>query len=211
MAFIAFPDRKDSIISENIKDVVVSASGSIGFYMKGKCQQTYPNQTLTNNAYYDWCSNVGKKGEANPWISYYITGKKMKLTGYSIRNGCCRYAECCCIDDNTKLDSHLYCCCALYSFALQGSNDNQTWKTIHTIEQKKNFYYCKYETYEFPETEFFRFVRFVQLEEYPNCPFCMAINQIEFYGSTTQSFDYLDNIDENEESVSIIGKIKRNV
>ena len=209
LAFVAFPDRKDSLFKANAGKVVAHSSGSLGFYRYGKCQQTYPNNTLTSDPNIDWCSNIGTKDQSPPWISYSIQGKKMKLTGYSMRNGCCRFIDCCCIDDNTKVDSRVYCCCALYSYLVQGSNDNATWVTIHKIEKKSEFYYCKYETYEFPETQYFNFVRILLTEEYPHCPYCMVINEIDLYGSTTDSYDFFEESDENEESVSIIGKVKR--
>ena len=206
LEFIAFPNKKDSIMKSNIDRVEVAASGSIG-YLDGKnCIKTYPNSTLTENMKLDWCSNVGKGDHDKPWITYSIPKNSMKLTGYVLRNGCCYYA-CCCIDDGSRISN---CCCDLYSFSLQGSNDNKTWKTIHKVEKANYFYPCKYETYEFPETEPFRYVRLVQDASYPGCAFCMAVNQIDFYGRIVPSGEfYPENDNENDESVSIIGKVQR--
>ena len=205
--FIAFPSRKDSILSQvDQKSVDLAVSGSIGYFYNGKCVQTYPNQTLNNDEKLDWCSNVAKSKDDKPWITYSLQNKAMRLTGYSVRSGCCYYT-CCCLDESGLVD---YCCCELYSFSLQGSNDNKTWKVIHKVEKDDRFYICMFKTYEFPMTESFKYVRFVQESERPGCAFCMAINQIEFYGETvdSNSREIIDSDD--DESVSIIGKVGRN-
>ena len=75
-----------------------------------------------------------------------------------------------------------------------------------------DFYDCQSKTYNFPLTEGFIYVRLIQDESLPGCPRCIQINQIELYGTLVKSDSYfLNNIDENdhEESVSIIGKIRR--
>ena len=212
--FIAFPQRKDSILDTLIKDskqINVEASGSLGLFYHSKCQQTYPNETLYSNEVQDWCSNIApsKEEKDNPWVQYSVPNKAFKLTGYSLRNGCCR-RYCCCVDDNTDLG---YCCCDLYSFSLHGSNDNVTWKLIHQVQKENHFYYCLFKTYELEtQTEPFRYLRLVQDEEYPGCPKCMQINQIEFYGTLIDDY-YIHSFseeDEGDESVSIIGKVKRN-
>ena len=210
--YVSFPEKKNSIFrSQGSDSVHVESSGSLGYYYDGKCHATFPNSTLKADERLDWCSNVAKKESGGPWITYSLKNKKMKLTGYSLRNGCCRYTDCCCIDDNTFIDeaSIGYCCCRLYSYEIQGSNDNRTWKTIHKVDEKNDFYYCKFETFEFQETEAFQYVRLTQTKEFPGCPFCMAINEIDFYGETTDSYGLYDDIADNDESVSIIGKIKR--
>ena len=50
-------------------------------------------------------------------------------------------------------------------------------------------------------------------EEYPGCPKCIQLNQIELYGKLMKSeYPYLtsyDNEEENEESISIIGKVRK--
>lgn len=212
MEFIKFPQKKNSIfasMSDINNRVNVAASGSIGYRdSNGKCIQTNPNETLHENEDMDWCSNIAKtkNKEDNPWISFQIKNKMMKLNGYSVRSGCCRYI-CCCLDDR-NVDA---CCCELYSFSLQGSNDNKTWKTIHKVEKDPKFWNCKVNTYEFPMTEAYTFVRFVMDDQKSYCERCMALNQIEFYGETIDSlnpnFSDLDN--DGEESVSIIGKLRK--
>ena len=47
-------------------------------------------------------------------------------------------------------------------------------------------------------------------EPRPGCPKCMQINQIEFYGQLFDAFrPLITNDDDPEESISIIGKVKR--
>ena len=211
MKFVSFPERKDSIFqkaSNKNVDIEITSSGSLGLYFDGKCHQTFPNVTISVDEDTDWCSNVAKSNEEKPWISYSLKNKVMKLTGYSVRNGCC-HNRCCCYDDETFIDGSVKCCW-LYSFSLQGSNDNKTWKIIHKIEEDNEFYYCQFKTYEFQQTESFRYVRFVSDEPYPKCPFCMQINQIELYGETVESF-FSEDIEDNDESVSIIGKLNKNI
>ena len=208
--FIALPDRKDALLSNSKIPPRVFSSGSLGFYADdSQCVPTFPNYTLIPERKFDWCSNLAT-GNQMPWIVYTIPSQSMKLTGFSIRNGCCDHHHCCC-DTETGMDYDFRCCCDLYSFSLQGSNDNQTWKTIHSVVKDKTFHWCEYKTYEFPLTESFKYIRIYMDEEYPNCQKCLQLNQVELYGHTHETFDY--NLDEqdnqNEESVSIIGKIKR--
>ena len=211
--FIAFPKRDDSIFQKQTQkeNIQVSASGSLGFYYHGKCHMSYPNETLISNEENEWCSNIAETPDKMPWITYSLKNHRMRLTGYSLRNGCCppMHHYCCCDETGEIIDSDGICCCRLYSFSLQGSNDNKTWKTIHSVEKKTDFYLCKYEIYEFPKTESFQFIRLILNQEFPGCPRCLTINEVDLLGETipfTNSFEYDE---ENEESVSIIGKVKR--
>ena len=211
MQFIAFPNKQNALLAKAIANdpnsIRIDVSGSMGLYYSGKCHQTNPNQTIISDKKMEWCSNIGKSKDDKPWISYSIKNKKMKLTSYAIRNGCCWYG-CCCIDDKTDLG---VCCCELFSFSLHGSNDNITWKLIHKVEREKDLYYCTFKTYDVdPGTEPFRYLRIVQDEQKPNCPFCMQINQVEFYGKTIDEYgvDSDFNSGDEDESVSIIGKIR---
>ena len=211
MQFVAFPSRSDSIfdqISDKQNEIMTYASGSMGlFYFDyRKCFQTYPNQTLKVSADEGWCSNIAT-GTDKPWITYSLKNKKMKLTGYSVRNGCCRH-RCCCVEDNKPVDD--FCCCELYSFQLQGSNDNQTWKVLHNVEKDARIRYCEIKTYDIDIQDSFKYIRLESQEAYPGCPFCIQINEIQLYGEVIQSFDsYEYDSDESEEAVSIIGKIAK--
>ena len=205
--FVEFPSRSDSILENSKGDVIVEASGSLGVFMgDSKCHQTFPNQTLVGEKKMDWCSNLGDR-QSKPWITFSIRHKAMKLTGYSVRNGCCYYY--CCCDSQTGEVFDYDCCCRLYSFSLQGSNDNKTWVTIHSISKDSSFFRCEFKTYEFAKSQSFNFIRFLMDEPRPGYQNCMQINQIELYGETLQTLDgYSFEDDEQDETVSIIGKIK---
>jgi hypothetical protein len=212
-AFVAFPESNDAIFARENKEMInIETSGSLGLFYNGKCHQTYGNETLASDEYSEWCSNIveeTKDPTKNPFIQYSVKGKQMKIKKYSVRNGCCRY-ECCCDDDNGKIIDY-YCCCTLYSYSLHASNDNRTWTILHKVEKDKNFGFCAVKTFELEkETQPYMYFRLVLDEQWPNCPKCMQVNQIEFYGETVnsgyiQSFDSTD----DDESVSIIGKVKR--
>ena len=209
MEFIAFPERKDALLKPHASSVNVESSGSLGLFYNGKCHKTFPNETFHENEEFDWCSNIAdKKKDEKPWISYNLMNQRMKITGYSVRNGCCRHL-CCCEDDGDVYDYG--CCCVLYSFSLQGSNDNKTWKTLHSVEKPKDFWGCMHLTFQLDKpSEYFTFIRLVQNEEYPGCPYCMQVNQVELYGESTASgYTFIDAGDDNDETVSIIGKVKR--
>ena len=213
MAFIALPERSDAILSkQRSSDLVIGASGSLGVFRgDSKCHPTFPNQTLISDRKFDWCSNVAASPSDKPWISYQLKNKLMKLKGYSVRNGCCDYY--CCCDPESGKDLDFACCCRLYSYSLAGSNDNITWTTIHQIEKESSFRFCEVKTYSFDTfTQPFKYIRFVMDEEKPGCPKCMQINQIELYGEIVVSpfsTSYEGDDSENEESISIIGKVKR--
>ena len=209
VAYISFPERPDSLLTnKNLNNAVIEASGSLGiFYSDSKCTPSYPNQTTQADPGHDWCSNIGTTDDM-PWISYSFPSKSMRLKGYSVRNGCCRYYDCCCIPETGERIDY-YCCCRLYSFRLQGSNDKKTWKTIHKVEKDISFHICQIKTYEFPMTESFNYVRIYLDEPKPGCPNCMQINQVELYGELSNTDNHFDN-DDTDESISIIGKVKKN-
>ena len=214
MEFIAFPEKNNAIF-KNAKvlgnSVITDASGSLGLYYDGKCHITYPNETLTDNPKMDWCSNLAKSKseEDKPWISYSLNNKKIELEGFSVRSGCCWYS-CCCIDDSNFVNDGYSCCCDLYSFSLQGSNDNKTWTTIHKVERADDYDYCQTRNYEFKKTQPFTFIRFVMDQERPGCIPCMQLNQMELYGNVVDGgYSYNSDSDDNEESVSIIGRVEK--
>ena len=210
VAYTAIPKRDDALLTQPQISPIIEASGSLGIRFRGQCLPTFPNQTIIEDDRMDWCSNIMKTTNDNPWISYRLTNKAMKIRGYSVRNGCCHYV--CCCDPETDLDIDIDCCCRLYSFSLQGSNDNKTWKTIHKVEKDNSIRFCELKTYEFDLTQPFNIVRFVMDEEFPRCLKCLQVNQIELYGKTISSDFYTfedDSSDDNDESISIIGKVKK--
>ena len=204
-----FPDKSDAILKNTPYKPKIDSIGSLGLFLgDSKCHQTFPNQTLIGEKKFDWCSVIPKDPQTKPWISYSYNNKAMKIHGFSVRNGCCFYYCCCEYESGQVYDYD--CCCRLYSFSLQGSNDNITWKTIHSVEKENTFYRCEYKTYEFPTTQPFSILRLVLDEPRPGYQNCMQINQIEFYGELVDSFSSFSSFeDDNEESVSIIGKIKK--
>ena len=204
LSFVSFPNRKDALLANHDSNVEFYSSGSIGLYIKGKCIQTNENNTLNSNDKYDWCSDIAPSNE-HPYIIYTMKDNLMKLKGYSIRSGCCYY-YCCSVDKNGNIIDR-GCCCYLYSFSLLGSNDNITWKHIHRIEKEREFWACKTETYDFPLTESFKYIKFELDEPYPGCPNCVQINQMELYGELIQDYSSYEN-DDNDESISIIGKVR---
>jgi hypothetical protein len=215
VSFIAFPDSKEALLanekSENIK---IESSGSLGIYRDGKCVKTHPNETLISNERFEWCSNIAKDKndpKYNPWIQFSLKGKKMAVTKYSVRNGCCYYA-CCCDEENGKVTDYSYCCCYLYSYSLQASNDNITWKTLHKVEKDASFDLCQTKTFELDEkSKPYTYFRFVLDEEYPNCYKCMQVNQIELYGERV-NYDHVSYSESSDEdySISIIGRVMKN-
>ena len=165
MEYSAFPDKQNAILSNSIKageKVDAESCGNLGLLIDGKCQKTFPNQTMKVNWKLDWCSNIGKSKEDKPWIVYSIQNKMMRLSSFSVRNGCCYYL-CCCEEDDKIVDTR--CCCDLYSYALQGSNDKKNWNDIKVIEKDPYFEYCTYKTFDFPMTDYYKYIRFILNEE----------------------------------------------
>ena len=214
LAFTAFPDKTNALLSNKGSDMnlKIEASGSLGFFSYDSvCVPTLPNYTLVADRKYDWCSNLATEEKGMPWVQYHFPHKQMKLTGYALRNGCCDYVSCCC-EPETGKDLDYVCCCRLYSFSLLGSNDNKTWVTIHSVEKDSSFLWCQTKEFEFEMTRPFNYIRFRMDQERPGCPKCMQVNQIELYGeiiSSPYGYSTLEDEEENEESISIIGKVKK--
>jgi hypothetical protein len=208
--FTPFPERKDAIFAnENKKLIEVKTSGSIGLYYGGKCHKTYGNNTISPEEEDEWCSNIVRDKGGNPWIAYSIKGKQMKVSKYAVRNGCCKHV--CCCDDDISITEET-CCCMLYSYSLLASNDNITWTTLHKVEKDMSFDFCGTKEFELNEvSKPFTFIKFQMDQEYPGCLICMQINQIELYGNVVSSgfTQFGENYDDDEESISIIGRIRR--
>ena len=208
VAYVAFPESKDALFSQSTRGSVdIETSGNLGLYYDGKCHKTFGNETIIADEYREWCSNMvkdKKDSSLNPFIQYSIKGKQMKVTKYSVRNGCCRNV-CCCDDEADFIDTR--CCCKLYSYSLIASNDNRTWKTLHKVEKDNTFYYCAIKTFDIKEAAPYVYYRFVLDEEWPGCPKCMEINQIEFYGDAFDSNHAYSEITDEDESISIIGRV----
>ena len=202
--FVAFPNRKDALLStKNNTELVIRSSGSSGlFHGNSICQQTSPNLTISKNWKMEWCSNMGTNDNEIPWISFSYPNKSMKLRGFSMRNGCCNYYDSCCNAlTNEKYGD--YCCTKNNNYYLQGSVDNSTWKTIYHVKGANQSKVCSLETYEFDLTEKFNIVRLIIGNKASESPKCMHLNQIELYGEFVNTEK-----DADQDSVSIIGKMK---
>ena len=211
-AFAALPDESNAIFAHENKELInIESSGSIGLHHDGRCILTYPNETLISSEEHEWCSNISKDKndpKLNPFIQFSIKGKQMKVSKYAVRNGCCKY-PCCALNENGKI-AYESCCVYLYSYSLQASNDNLTWKVIHKVEKDESFNLCQVKTFELAEkTQPFTYFRFVVDHEYPYCPKCMQINQIELYGETISNGYLPSDNNDDDESISIIGRIKK--
>ncbi|KAI5496351.1 galactose-binding domain-like family, partial [Trichomonas vaginalis G3] len=166
-----------NVYKQNLIETYVS--GSASQYINGSIQITKPEYTYDQvEKRYDWCSNIGKTQTDYPWIIYTIKNRIINLKGYYLKSGCCDDGNtCCCYDDNE------YCCfCCMYSWSLQVSNDNKTWKTVHKVEKDEEMKICKEKTYHFSETYSAKYVRLIQDEACPQERPCMAINKLELLG-----------------------------
>ena len=202
LAIVPFPKRNDNLMENNKGSFNIAVSGSIGQYRNGKCVDTDPNDAIdTTQKNEDWCSNIVKEKSQYPWLSVNLKGKAMSLTGYSIRSGCCYYG--CCCEDGIDVN----CCCELYSWSLEGSHDNTTWKTLHKVEKEKTFYFCQNRSYDLKTSESFEYIRIRQDEPWPGCSLCICLNKLELYGQTRDGRYVEYDSDDSDESVSIIGKV----
>ncbi|EAX92343.1 hypothetical protein TVAG_444790 [Trichomonas vaginalis G3] len=189
--------------------VEVYTSGSSKQFINGTLQTTKPEYPINQiNKKYDWCSNCGRSYSEHPYAIYTLKNKMMNINGYYLKAGCCGdiESECCCYEDAS------YCChCCLYSWSLQISNDNKTWKTIHKVEKDYDLRRCRDKTFKFSEQHTCRYVRLIQDEPCPGDPPCIGLNKIELIGSIEGISDFVSEEIENEEDdVSIIGHISKN-
>ncbi|EAX95539.1 hypothetical protein TVAG_126690 [Trichomonas vaginalis G3] len=157
---------------------------------------------------YDWCSNCGRTYEEHPYITYSLQNKKFKINGYFIRCGCC-YDGCCCEDDYFDCFD-----CCLYSWSLQISDDNKTWKEIHRIEKDESMRRCNEKSYNLDKEYIAKYVRLIQNKPCPGFPPCIALNKIEFYGDAINADNSQDeefvSYHDDDDDVSIIGHISKN-
>ena len=204
-------NEKEKIFKQvyNNKIIVLDASGSSKQDINGSLQMTKPEYAIYPwNKRYDWCSNCGKTYSDHPYLTFSLKNKKFKVSGYFLRAGCC-YSRCCCEDNG-------YCVhCCPFSWALQISNDNKTWTDIHKIEKDYEMRYCKEKSYNFDKTYEAKYIRLIQTEACPGDPPCIALNQIEFFGSVID--EGIQDDEENfvsyhddDDDVSIIGHISKN-
>ncbi|EAY03372.1 hypothetical protein TVAG_489160 [Trichomonas vaginalis G3] len=189
------------------KIVVLDVSGSSSQYINGSRQLTKPEYAIYPwDKNYDWCSNCYRSNDEHPYITFSLINKKFKIKGYFLRAGCCYQNGCCCEEIG-------YCVmCCLYSWSLQISDDNKTWKEIHRIDKDIEMRRCKEQTYNFDQEYTAKYVRLIQNEPCPEDPPCIALNKIEFLGDVT-NFDINEEFvsyHDDDDDVSIIGHISKN-
>ena len=142
----------------NEGDIIVTASGSSKQQINDTDQLTKPEYAIYPwEKKYDWCSQISHSYEDHPYIVFAMKSKKFKFNGYFVRCGCC-YDGCCCDDDY-----YHYCLdCCLYSWSLQISDDNKTWKTIHQVEKDDSMRICSEKEYHLDKEYISRYVRLIQ-------------------------------------------------
>ncbi|EAX95943.1 hypothetical protein TVAG_077850 [Trichomonas vaginalis G3] len=204
--------NSDGIFSKvyNSKIINIYASGSSKQYINGSRQITKPEYAIYPwDKTYDWCSNCAHTYFEHPYITFSLQSRKIKIKGYFIRSGCCYEEGCCCEDEFY----HRCFDCCLYSWSLQISDDNVTWKDVHKVEKDKEMRLCKEKSYELDNTYTTTYVRIIQNAPCPGYPPCIAINKFDIFGEVVGEQveeDFVSYHDDDEDDVSIIGHISRN-
>lgn len=173
----------------------VEASGSGLCYDKNlrKDIRTKPENCVDPESKLDWCSDMDFERKRMPWLLISLKEKFVKISGYSMKLGCCEYG---------------YCCCRIHSWKLEGSNDNKTWSLLHEGVRDKDYKDCDQKTFQTKEGTYSMF-RLSQTEPWPDCPSCIFINKIELFGELLESEYSRPSIVDNDEEVSIIGKVHK--
>ena len=154
---------------------------------------TKPQNAIDPNEKLEWCSNFNKSKNDRPWLKIDFQKSSFIPSSYTIQSGCCIYST---------------CCCKIYSWSFEGSNDNNTWTTLHREEQNYKLDYCTVQHYHFQNTQSFKYIRIIQDEPQPGCWYCMDIARLELFGKLENS-DYFSNEDDDMEEISIIGKVSK--
>lgn len=184
--------------------VQVAASGSSRQKVNGVFEMTkpeYPIEPSVKN--HDWLSNLYYAFEGRPWISFSIKNARVKFDKLYIRAGCC-YTIC----PAERFKYNIRGC--LYTWSLQTSEDNKTWKTIHKVEKDKDFEYCNEKFYTLDRYYDARYVRIIQDDPYPGDMPGFALNKLEFFGDVI--YDREDDIidpSEDDEDITVIGHLSR--
>ena len=154
---------------------------------------TKPESVIDPQDKLELCSNINKSKNDRQFLATVFEGRKLALSGYSIRSGCCEY-----------LSSRS--CYLIYSWSILGSNDNRTWTKIHSVEKDKEHEDCKEKSFKVGEKGSYSMFKIVQDEPEPRCWYCMNINKLKFYGSMSESDG---DVVLNDDEISIIGRVKR--
>ena len=192
-----FNDKFDGVFkntyNEHEVSVVASGSSECFFHSLGKDVLTKPESAIDPEDKLEWCSNINRSKTDHPWISTIFKTKKLTMSGYSIKSGCCEAND---------------CCCYIYSWSLLGSNDNKTWTKIHSVEKNKELRDYSEKSFIVDKKGSFSMFKIIQDEPEPGCWYCMDISRIEFYG-TISSNDNSDDEFSNEDEISIIGRVSK--
>lgn len=192
-----FNDKFNGVFKNtyNKNEVSAIASSSITCYFSSveKDVLTKPESVIDPNDELEWCSKFSKLKTDRPWITIIFKNKKLSMSGYSIKSGCCQAN---------------WCCCILYSWSLFGSNDNKTWTKLHSVEKEKEFRQCQEKSFRVDKKGSFKMFKLIQEEPDPECLFCMDIAKLEFYGSLDDDEGDIEFDSSNEDEISIIGRVK---
>ena len=186
------------ILHDRYKDGVVSVSASGSYYVYSQAKmsdvESKPENCVDPNAELEWCSNYDHKKEMKPWLLLTFNKSKVKLDGYSLGSGCCVYST---------------CCCKMYTWQLQGSNDNETWDILHNDKNNNEFGFCLNKEFKIESNKWYKMIKLIQLDAENNCPTCISLRKIELFGEieSDEAWQNVEDADENE--VSIIGKVKK--
>ena len=159
-------------------NVNITSSGAVPIWQNEDWRPTSaefaidPSKAGENGYEYDWCTTCNKTVEDKQFVILDFIDKFVRVESYSIRNGC--VPESCYCDENY--------CCGLQSWELQGSVDNATWNTLHTVDNA-TLSLCEEREFEIGSKKgVYRFVKLVQLAATDGCWSCFSINNIELNG-----------------------------
>lgn len=206
--FFIFASRSIDIFEKAFQNkiIIINATGSGNQVINGSRQDTKPEYAIYPwTKKYDWCSSYGDTFDDHPWITFSLENRRIKFNGFFIRVGCCVVDLCCC-------DEKIYYCanCCLYSWSLQISDDNITWKSIHNVTKDNSLRRCNERTYKLDKEYTTRYVRILQNEACPDDPPCISINKFELHGEIigeNENNDEFSSFPEDDDDVSIIGHI----
>lgn len=165
-------ERYDGILkneydNNNIK--IESNRESFSFNPKVKKEEIIKHENCLNpSSEHKWCSKHDINKPGKPWIRIiFKNNTRILLKGYSIKFGCCNKDA---------------CCCKIFSWLLEGSNDNFIWTKLHVIEKNDEFIKCGERTFEIFNFEFYKYFRIRDSDFYQKCATCISILKLEFYG-----------------------------
>ena len=90
-----FNDKFNGVFKNtyNKKDISVVASGSreCFFSSLGNDVLTKPESVIDPEDELEWCSNINQTENDHSWLATRFRNKKLEMSGYSIKSGCCEY------------------------------------------------------------------------------------------------------------------------